>query len=79
MVAFTQDTWLLNLASRPNTAAKGESFRHYARIELPAELTQEQAQARAKAITTAIETALSRQEWSFSLTRWELRGHDVSF
>lgn len=70
MSAYTQDTWILNVATK-----NGGRYVHYCRIELPSDLTLEQATVRAGCIADSLRHNFNI-DWKFSLTRWELRGKE---
>jgi len=82
-MAYTQDTWVLNVATRPNGYVPRDQwdtgFRHFARIELPPELNEAMAYERACLIVAAFEQGLPESNWKLELTRWELRGYKREF
>lgn len=78
-MVIDQDTWILNVSRKMKFAANvPEGYRHYCQIRLPTELTKEQAQQRAEEIAFHFRMD-DTTEWKFDLTRWEMRGHSVSF
>lgn len=75
MAAYDQDTWSLNVA---RLASDRKRHEHYCEIRLPPTHTKEEAQQKADQIASMF-WCDSHADWKFTLTRWELRGQEVSF
>lgn len=78
MTAFTQDTWILNVA-KLRSDKDADTYEHFCRIELPAILSKQEAKERADIISAQFFSGFVSTNWKFTLTRWELRGQDISF
>jgi len=78
MTSYEQDTWELNIAWLKQDQNQ-KYWEHYGRVVLPTTMTKQEAQMRSEAISHAIQTAYPDVEYKFKLSRWELRGREVSF